>query len=384
MNQNQFISLFFLIALQFVFQQCTVEEQPGVKNTKTVLHAVEEIRIGQLEGEDEYVFGAINHMAIGKNGKIFVADRQVPVIRMYDKEGDFIRNVGRQGRGPGEYLRIGGMRTFPDGQLAIWDQRNLKVSLFDQKGDFLESHSVNSSLFAADIFEVDHTGNFYVKTVLRNTPDMPNWEFGWLKISPEGELVDTVKVPLDEEDRELTFVLFTASGDAHAFIKKPFTSMSALGCLITGRNDEYTFEINCPNSISKKIEQDYTPVQIKPKERAQWESWVSHFDVNNIIPEVKPPYKKILTDSQGRIWIWRYVEAEYTEKNIGPHSGPESKWWEPPTFDVFLPDGTFYATVKLPLNANFRDAKDDLVWAIIKGEYDEQYAARFRLEKIND
>ncbi len=183
MNQNQFILLFFLIALQFVFQQCTVEEQSGVKNTQTVLNAVEEIRIGQLEGEDEYVFGAINHIAVGNNGEIFVADRQVPVIRMYDKEGNFIRNVGRQGRGPGEYISIGGMRTFPNGQLAIWDQNNLKVSLFDQNGDFVESHLVNGTLHASDIFEVDHTGNFYVKTVLRSTPDMPNWEYGWLKTS---------------------------------------------------------------------------------------------------------------------------------------------------------------------------------------------------------
>lgn len=384
MNQNHFISLLFLIVLLLLFQQCTIDEKSGDKNTKSLLHAVEEIRIGQLDGEDEYVFGAITHMAVGKNGEIFVADHQVPVIRMYDKEGNFIRNVGRQGRGPGEYLNIGGMRTFPDGRLAIWDQRNQKVSLFDQIGDFVESHLVNSTLFASDIFEVDHNGNFYVKTTLKTTPDMPNWEFGWLKISPEGELVDTIRVPLDEEKHELSFVLFTASGDAHAFIERPRSSLSAMGHLITGRNNEYNFEINYTDLISKKIKRDYTPVQIKAEERAQWEAWVSHFGVNNIIPETKPPYKKILTDSQGRIWIWRYVEAVFTEENIGPHAGPESKWWEPPTFDVFLPDGTFYATVKLPLHAKFRDAKDGFVWAIIKGEQDEQYAARFRLEKIND
>lgn len=345
-NQYRFISLFFLIGLLFVFQQCTVEEQTKIIDAKTVLHATEEVRIGQLEGEDEYVFGAINHIAIGKNGEIFVADHQIPIIRMYDSEGKFLRNVGRQGRGPGEYLKIGGMRSFPDGRLAIWDQRNLRVSVFDQDGDFIESHSVNSTLHSADIFEVDHSGNFYVRTVLRTTPDMPNWEYGWLKISPEGELTDTLKVPLDEEDREQTFVLFTASGDAHAFIEWPLTSMSPLGYLITGRNDEYTFELNLTDPAPLKIARNFTPVQIKPEERVQWEAWVNYYEVRNIIPETKPPYKKILTDSQGRIWIWRYVEAEYTEKNIGPQFGPDSRWWEPPIFDVFLPDGSFYSKVR--------------------------------------
>lgn len=33
---------------------------------------------------------------------------------------------------------------------------------------------------------------------------------------------------------------------------------------------------------------------------------------------------------------------------------------------------------------NFRDAKDDHVWAVLKGEYGEQYVARFRLEELSD
>jgi len=47
---------------------------------------------------------------------------------------------------------------------------------------------------------------------------------------------------------------------------------------------------------------------------------------------------------------------------------------------VFLPDGSFHATVILPFEANFRDASDDKVWAIVKGEFDEQYVVRYRLE----
>lgn len=320
-------------------------------------------------------------MAVGKNGKIFVADWQVPVIRMYDADGNFLRNVGREGEGPGEYLSLGGMKTFPDGRLAIWDQRNLRVSVFNEYGDFTEAHSVNATLFSADIFEVDHEGNFYVRSALRTTPDLPNWKFGWLKVSPEGVLQDTIRVPLDDEDRPLSFVLFTSSGDAYAFIKWPLFRMSPMGYLITGHNAEYAFELNLPDSSVKRIERDFTPVRIKPEERSQWEEWVRYYGVNNTIPETKPAYRKIITDSQGRIWIWRYVEAVYTEVNVSPHFGPESHWWEPPTFDVFLPDGSFYAAVTLPFEANFRDARYNYVWGIVKGEYDEQYVVRYRLEE---
>ena len=380
---NRPIFLFSLIALPFIFQQCESGQHTEKQPANRVFQTIEEIRIGRLEGEDEYVFGIINHVAVGKNGVIFIADRKVPVIRMYDQDGNFIRNVGKEGRGPGEYLTFGGMRTFSDGRLAIWDQNNARVSVFNQDGDFTESHSVNSTLHAADIFEVDLNGNFYVKTVLKNTPDMPNWKFGWLKISEKGELTDTIEVPLDEE-REQTFVLFAASGDAHAFIEWPFSNLSTRGHLITGRNDSYSFQINYPDSVPKKIEREYTPVNVKPEEKKQWEAWVKYYGVNNVVPDIKPPYKEILTDSQGRIWIKKYVEAIYTEQNIGPHYGPESRWWEPPTFDVFLPDGTFYGTVILPLDAKFEDAKDEFIWATIKGDFDEQYVTRFRLEEMSE
>ncbi len=373
----------FVLAAGLMLVQCGSRQKTG-EIQERVLHAVEELRIGSMEGEDEYVFGRASHVAVGKSGEIFVADSQVPVIRMYDEDGNFVRNVGREGRGPGEYINLGGMRTFPDGRLAVWDQGNARITVYDENGDFSENHYVSASLHAADIFETGHDGSFYVQSALRISPDLPNWKFGWLKVSPEGVLQDTIRVPFDDEDRPLSFVLFTSSGEAYAFIERPLFSMSPLGYLITGHNKEYAFELNVPDSSVERIERDFTPVELKPEEKRQWEAWVRYYGVNNTIPDTKPAYKKILTDSQGRIWIGRYVEAEYTEENIGPHFGPESRWWEPPTFDLFLPGGSFDATVVLPFEANFRDAKDNHVWAIATGEFDEQYVVRYRLEELTE
>lgn len=383
-QRNSSIIYGFVIVAVLASTQCIAKFDPD-EDAGVVLYAVEEIRIGQMEGEDEYVFGGVNHVTIGKNGEMFVADRQVPVIRMYDSDGNFLRNVGREGRGPGEYLNLGGMRTFPDGRLAIWDQGNTQLTVYGPEGNYLENHMVNAGLHASDIFEVDHNGYFYVRRGLQFFRERNKMKYGWLKVSPQGEVVDTIRVPFDDEDRPLTFVLFTSSGDAHAFFEWPLFSMSPMGYLITGHNAEYAFELNLPDSIPKRIERDFTPVPVNAEEKKQWEGWVNSYrDVSHPIPDIKPAYKKILTDSQGRIWIWRYVEAEYTEENVGPHFGPESHWWEPPTFDVFMPDGSFYATVVLPFEASFRDARDEYVWAIAKGEFDEQYVVRYRLEEVVD
>lgn len=44
------------------------------EDQKRVFHALEELRIGKMEGEDEYVFGGVSHVAVGKEGEIYVAD----------------------------------------------------------------------------------------------------------------------------------------------------------------------------------------------------------------------------------------------------------------------------------------------------------------------
>src|SRR5690606_34494950 len=47
-------------------------------------HLVEELRIGRLEGNDDYIFGSISYLAVGADGTIYVADGIGPRLRMYD------------------------------------------------------------------------------------------------------------------------------------------------------------------------------------------------------------------------------------------------------------------------------------------------------------
>ncbi|MGH7507030.1 MAG: hypothetical protein ACRELX_15340, partial [Longimicrobiales bacterium] len=44
----------------------------------------EELRIGALDGPEEYTFGNIQGMAVDAGGRLYVLDRQVPVVRVYD------------------------------------------------------------------------------------------------------------------------------------------------------------------------------------------------------------------------------------------------------------------------------------------------------------
>lgn len=45
---------------------------------------VPEVSIGMFDGPEEYVFGQIHSLAMGQDGTIYVVDRQVPALRVYN------------------------------------------------------------------------------------------------------------------------------------------------------------------------------------------------------------------------------------------------------------------------------------------------------------
>lgn len=376
----RFVILLLLLSASALTLSCTSSENDSAAAGSRDLVAVEEVRFGQMDGEEEYVFGSINYISVGSNDQIYVSDWQIPIIRMYDSEGKFLGNIGREGRGPGEYIRIMGLKPVHNDKLAVWDVGNQRISVYAENGVYERTVPVNVTLHASYVFETSVNDNFYVLTRTDRNPNLPNWVYGWEKYDSDGVLLDTLQVPPDKNEYPQSFVLFTASGDANAFIEREMFALSPMGYLVTAQNTEYEITLHKPDG-EVRIQQDYEPVAVRDEEKNQWRNWIDYYNVKHQVPDVKPPFKKIMTDMQGRIWVWRYVEAVYTEENIGPHYGPDSNWWEPPTFDVFNSDGSFYARVELPFRAKFFEARNDHVWALVRGEFDELYVVRYRLEE---
>lgn len=324
------------------------------------------------------MFGNISTVAIGNEGEFYVLDLQVPTIRMYDSRGIYLKDIGREGRGPGEYLRVGGMEVMSDGKLATWDQSNMRINIYSPEGNYLNSHLVAASTYTAHTFQVDHDNNFYVKSSFFRPGKIKKRELSWLKVSQDGEIIDTLLIPTETEEGPQTYVLMTTQGFAFPFTERLITSPSSLGYLITGNNGTYSFDLNFPKGPPKTISREYVPVRVIPEEKAEWRAQNRNFGTSNVIPDVKPAYKDILNDSEGRIWIHRYVDAVMPGTKM--HTTFENLWWEQPTFDVFLPDGSFYRTVVLPWNVIFQDADDQYVWGVLTGEKGEKYVARYRME----
>lgn len=94
--------------------------------------AQQTLAIGLADGPEEYLFGQIADVATGPDGEIVVVDYQAHSVRVFDRDGRFVRHVGAEGDGPGEYRFPLRAAITDDGIIGICHRRG--VTLFEQDG----------------------------------------------------------------------------------------------------------------------------------------------------------------------------------------------------------------------------------------------------------
>ena len=90
--------------------------------------------IGVEIGDDEYILGWPVSLTHSPEGNIVFLDRMKHAAFMYTPEGEFIRTIGREGEGPGEFHVPSGLSFYSDGSLLIKDRDG--ITLFDSSYDF--------------------------------------------------------------------------------------------------------------------------------------------------------------------------------------------------------------------------------------------------------
>ncbi|MBE0712420.1 MAG: 6-bladed beta-propeller, partial [Candidatus Aminicenantes bacterium] len=79
-----------------------------VKNPNKPLHGAgvfsleQDLAIGGEESAD-YVFAEISSVAVSGDGTIYVLDQKDMNVKVFDRDGKFLRTFGKAGEGPGEF-----------------------------------------------------------------------------------------------------------------------------------------------------------------------------------------------------------------------------------------------------------------------------------------
>lgn len=350
---------------------------------------VEELAIGVEFGADEHMFGSVRSIAVAADGTMYVSDGQPTIVRAYDSDGSFLRNIGGQGQGPGEYNGSPALRLHADGRLVMWDYQNSRVSFFSAQGDYLDSFPGTSGFGGHNSLQVDVAGDLYVRIFNREADSEADQLL--LRYSTAGEQLDRIEPP--SQDAEGLGFYLSAEGSIGAFQVMNVSAWSPLGYVVTGRNDVYDIELRGAEE-TVHVRRDLDPIAVRPEERAEWEAFrqtlvdrnrARNRDVDfdpDPIPNVKPFFRDIYVGEDGRIWVSRFVAAE-KRLDVEPlpdrPERPLLTWREPWTYDVFEPDGTFLGSVVVPELFRPFVFRGERIWGALVGEDGVERVIRLRV-----
>ena len=97
-------------------------------------------RVGSLQGGDWDTFGRVAAVAFDPAGNLYVLDTQAARISVVDLGGNLVRQIGREGEGPGEFIGSSApmlrFTVLGDGRIAVYDPGKRSFVLFRGDGEF--------------------------------------------------------------------------------------------------------------------------------------------------------------------------------------------------------------------------------------------------------
>jgi len=112
------------------------------------------VRFGSIDGPEEEQFTSIGSIEVDpETGEVFVLDPAALEIRVFARDGTFLRRFGGEGQGPGEFERRAVMTLARDTVVAFDEARRLH--LFTPQGEHLQTRvadGVGTYVAAMDVF----------------------------------------------------------------------------------------------------------------------------------------------------------------------------------------------------------------------------------------
>ena len=92
--------------------------------------------IGQMQGDERYLFGEVAGAVVLRDGRIAVLDQQSALIRVYSPDGGHIEDWGGQGEGPGEFTSTHTMFPYRGDSILVSEFVASRLVIFDDRGRF--------------------------------------------------------------------------------------------------------------------------------------------------------------------------------------------------------------------------------------------------------
>lgn len=314
------------------------------------------------------------------DGRILIVDTGCDCMHVYDATGDFIRTLGRRGRGPSEFTWIRSVTVTPHDSILAYDAGLRMVKVFHPDAGFIRAELIEPPRGArgsAEVWRTDELRYVYLTSSpadpqfnpaaaaaalgpgeVRELPEIATLHF----LDGDSVVAEPVRFPGASSG------LFSGGSVLLPFAPAPVVYVDDSAVYFgSGRTFEIT-ELDSKFQIRRVIKWPEFSEPLRSQEIDSLRGAMTAAGVNRsavdlmlpdeLTPETRPTIGRILIDSDGRIWVARF------EPRFGV--GSERAWY------VLTPSGEPLAKVHLSRDRRVRllDIRDQAVLLLTWDPFD--------------
>jgi hypothetical protein len=329
-----------LAGLVLLAAACADADSPDAPPDVPTFEGAIDLEIGEMDGDDPYLFTYIGSIVEDARGRLVVADRRTNEIRVFEPDGRFAFRFGGHGEGPGELNDPCCLEFDPDG--ALWVRESTRYSVFRLDSAGAEYERGRPTLHPGqagiqDPFTFDPEGRLVnvgpvraeegtsITAQLRSVAAR-------LHVNADGAVDTVILADAERQFTGQTTTEFERGGfSGIGFLHHPhgptwIHAHAAGGAWAEAVTSDYVVNYHRPDGTVLQIEGPESPGPALSPEEQAWaqeriDRELDRFDLDGHpfgIPDRKPPLADIFFDRAGRLWIEKTAAdgAEMREADV--------------------------------------------------------------------
>ena len=346
----------------------------------------EEMRVGGMSDDPNYQFGLIAGIDIDPQGNVYVADQQGQMIRVYDASGNWLRNVGSAGGGPGE-LGLGVAGVFVQGdQVHVPDMGNLRLQSYALTGEAAGSHPLD--LTAGIPLRWDQLPDGRIVAQRRSAGEGVGTD---MEMDPVSTLEETPTTVLTMP-RGMSFEITGGAPQFRIFEAEPIWDVGEDGRIAFGMNGDYRINLHdAQGNLLRVVTMPFERREVTESDAARIKAAIANLMANQGVPpaaldqvllgfqfaDYYPAFAQIVVSADGGMWVQQIKTAGdlSADTEFNPQDLGSDRW------DVFDAEGRFYGEFTLPERFQPLSFQGDVLYGVQRDEFDVQSVVRYRIER---
>ena len=261
--------------------------------------------------------GAIDAIALGDDGSVYAFQRAPATIKVFGPDGSYVRNIGREGDGPGE-IRAGMLAVRGD-TVVVQDPNGHRLTFLKADGTFIRTVQ-STCCYWTTTFVIDSAGLIWSPGSVGG-----KGEGGWIRFRMDGTIRDTILMPpsaySSSSVKFWTVELKSGSNSSSMMMGIPLqpstwrflradgagvvgnTDRLSFAVLGNGKDSSRVFEAAAPRLPLSDTERDSVFETSISGQQEQWRSALRKSAKKADLPAEWPAWTHAASDQSARLWV---------------------------------------------------------------------------------